>query len=101
MIQILSSDKLCIDEIDLLKGLLKWGEHKAKESNKSIEQVLQNTIPLIRFGLISGKDLYNFVKPLKFVPKELYLKAMEFNGKPSHFKDENSPQFKSRGYFSR
>jgi len=84
MEQLLKSDKLNIEEIDLFKAVIRWGNHRRRDITVTtpLKEIVQNLIPLIRFPLISGPDLVNIVRPCNVVDDIPYLDALEFVNSP-------------------
>jgi len=80
MVKILSSSFLKIQEIDLFKYYVKWVEHHKPE-----KQSLDEMIALIRFPMMSPKDLFKTVKPSKLVPSPIYIEAQEYHLVPEEF----------------
>lgn len=99
IISLCKSDKICVDELDLFNAVLKWGKRRCKdqEAHSDLPEVLKNIIPHIRYTLMTAEELIKYVKPLKFVPYQLYEQALEYIGSPEHFKDAQGEQFRDRG----
>ena len=86
--EILLSDNLAINEIDLFRGVLRWGESRASssvgaaEEKVSLDEALSSVIRLVRLPLMSAGDLVKIVKPTGVVPTDLYLAAIEYHAAP-------------------
>lgn len=95
---ILQSDKITGDEIDLYKAAIKWGKNRCqdKKNYSDLKDVLKNVMIHIRYPLIDAKDLIQTVRHDGFMPRELYVWALEYNASPESFKFSSVPSFKER-----
>lgn len=98
VISILQSDNISCDEIDLYNAAIKWGKNQCKDRKKfsDLKEVLSGVMDNIRYPLIDARDLISIVKHDGFMPRELYIWALEYNASPDSFKYEELPQFKQR-----
>jgi hypothetical protein len=98
VISILQSDKITGDEIDVYKAAIKWGKSHCKDKvlYTDLKEVLQNVMKHIRYPLIDAKDLIETVRHDGFMPRELYVWALEYNASPESFKFSSIPSFKER-----
>jgi len=66
---ILKSPKLKVDEIDVYKALVKWGEAKVKEAKDKtdLKTVTKDLIKLVRFPLMKMSDFATFVAPSNLI----------------------------------
>lgn len=100
MIEVLQSNKLCVEELDLFNAVINWARHKANQENKTLQEVCSKVLQHIRYPQISGQDLIKVVKPTGLAPVELYLQAIEYHATPN-LVNTNSIQFKERGSITR
>jgi len=98
MIQLLKRDDLEMDEIEIWGYLIKWGISKTncpseenlsdwtKQDFTTLEKVLHNCLPLIRYFQISSTDLYDKIRcPFKkILPKDLNEDIVRYFMKPGH-----------------
>lgn len=84
LLEMIQSDNLVIDELELFKGIIRWGLHKKKKTKKTLYETVSKLIPHIRLPLIDGKSLLRIVRPTNVVPFDLYLEALEFASAPDH-----------------
>jgi hypothetical protein len=103
LISIVQSDLICVDEIELYNSCIKWGKHFCKDQKtfSDLKQVLEGVMDHIRYPLIDAKSLISTVKQDGFMPRNLYIWALEYNASPDSFKFEELPAFKERakGFF--
>eukprot|EP01080_Neovahlkampfia_damariscottae_P010858 gene10858-3477_t len=97
VVTICKNGELVIGESDLFDGVLKWGNYMAKFEKKTLEEVLKNILPLIRFPMMERQYLEKTVKPLNLVSKDELKEALEFQNNPDKFKKDKSEKFKPRG----
>eukprot|EP01080_Neovahlkampfia_damariscottae_P011374 gene11374-4542_t len=97
VVTICKNGELVIGESDLFDGVLKWGNYMTKFEKKSLEEVLKNILPLIRFPMMERQYLEKTVKPLNLVSKDELKEALEFQNNPDKFKKDKSEKFKPRG----
>jgi len=103
LIELLQSETLDIDEIEIFKAVVRWidsniGPTIQLNSSQNKKEVLETILPLIqcvRFALIPPNDLIRVVKPTKLVPKELYIQVLEYHLQPNLI-DVSSAMFKPR-----
>jgi hypothetical protein len=85
--QLLESDALSIDEVDLFKAVLRWGEeylyrHKQElglqENEKGLQTVLAELIPLIRFPVMSMEDFSSEVVPTHVLQSDQQLEIFQY-----------------------
>jgi hypothetical protein len=81
----LKSDKLCIDEIDLFKGVLRWAVCECKRQNLSDslenkKKILDDILPLIRFPCMEMQELATFVSPTQLLPAPQLLELFTYVG---------------------
>lgn len=62
------SNKLCVSEVELFKGIMKWGKAECKRRNfepskDNLKKVLEKILIHIRFPLMSTNDLAMIVSP--------------------------------------
>eukprot|EP01080_Neovahlkampfia_damariscottae_P003965 gene3965-7221_t len=98
IIQILQSDKIAVDEADLYKAAIKWGKNlcKDKENYSDLKEVVGDVMKHIRYPLIDAVDLITTVRHDGFMPRDLYIWALEYNASPDSFKYSEIPAFKER-----
>jgi len=95
--EMLMTDQLDVEELELYKALLRWGEKNLEKNNNStsLKETLLPLIPFIRFPLILPDDLMNIVKPSGVVPLEVYVQAIEYHLCPDNV-DTSGTMFKPR-----
>lgn len=98
IISVLQSDKISCDEIELYNAAIKWGKEQCKDKKNfsDLKKVLEGVMDHIRYPLIDARDLISTVKQDGFMPRELYIWALEYNASPDSFKYEDIPHFKHR-----
>jgi len=99
----LKRDDLCIDEIVIWDGLIKWSlsqhpsiQHDVKKWNKEettiMERILHRFIPLIRFYYISSEDFLLKVYPFRILlPEDLTNNVLAFHMIPDKKSNINLP----------
>eukprot|EP00761_Pharyngomonas_kirbyi_P003905 gb/GECH01003909.1/.p1 GENE.gb/GECH01003909.1/~~gb/GECH01003909.1/.p1 ORF type:complete len:425 (+),score=129.07 gb/GECH01003909.1/:1-1275(+) len=80
LIKILQRNSLAVDELDLFEGVIRWGQENTKstvneEQNNSLQNLMANVLPHIRFPLMSSEALRRRVEPLEVVPQDLLFEA--------------------------
>lgn len=95
LLEMIQSDNLVIDELELFKGVIRWGLYKKKKTKKTLYETVSKLIPHIRFPLIDGKSLLRIVRPINVVPFDIYLEALEYTSAPGSC-TPNGPRFKER-----
>jgi hypothetical protein len=96
ILQICKSNELVIGESDLFEGVLNWGNAAAKKNKSSLEEVLEDILPWIRFPMMDSEFLNRTVKPLKIISKEDLEEALNFQSNPEDFVNDKSDKFKPR-----
>jgi hypothetical protein len=96
IIQICKSNELVIGEADLFDGVLNWGNAEAKKKSSTLDKILKDILPLIRFPMMDTEYLNNTVRPLKLVSKDDIEEAMNFQSNPNDFVNDKSDKFKPR-----
>jgi len=87
LMDILKSNRLSIDEIDLFKGVLRWATTECKRQNlkdtvESKKKVLEDIIPIIRFPLMAMEDVATFVSPSGMLESNQLLEIFTYLGQP-------------------
>jgi len=87
LLQLLQSDSLSIDEVDLFKAVMRWGEeylyrHKQElgleENEKGLQTVLADLIPLIRFPMMSMEEFSSEVVPTHVLQSDQQLEIFQY-----------------------
>jgi len=94
--KIVQMNRLSIDEGELFRALLRWGEHHATIRNVPLKDVMEPLIKNIRFPIIDGETLITVVKNSKVVPVEMYIEALEYHASPNHLLDIGHIRFQRR-----
>lgn len=96
LITLLENDFLCIEEIDVWTSVFRWARnHVEKNRDKTLEQVIKNLVPYIRFPLMTNQELLEVVKKHRtYVPEEVYLEALEYKVAPT---ERTEKRFVPRG----
>jgi hypothetical protein len=99
ILDLVQCENLTIEETDLFKAIYGWGENyiKDKRTDKNIVELLKDIMKFIRYPLIDAYDLKFYCRPTNLVPNNLYIDALEYNGRPNNFAGNNSKQFEPRG----
>eukprot|EP01080_Neovahlkampfia_damariscottae_P008315 gene8315-139_t len=97
VITLCKSGELVIGEVDLFDGVLKWGNVAAKTDNSTLDNVLKNILPLIRFPMMDADYLEKTVKPLNLISKDDLKEAIHFQKHPENYTKSKSEKFKPRG----
>jgi hypothetical protein len=100
LIDLLQSDKICIEEPDLFHAIVKWGKYRLKD-DKCLSDVVSNLLKVVRFPLLSADFLVSVVKPLGLISKQLYMEALEWNISPKDALMSQLQDTKSRGIYFR
>jgi len=96
LLQILQSQHLSVDEIDLFQAVIEWTK-KNEASAKQLDKIFR----LLRYPIMSAYELVFIVKPTNRCPIDLYVQAVEYHAKPSKFANNiNETQFQPRGSVS-
>jgi hypothetical protein len=96
VILLCKSNELVIGEADLFDGVLTWGKSESKKNSSTLELVLKDILPLIRFPMMDVDYLEKTVKPLKLISNDDLKEAIEFQKNPDEFKKDKSDKFKPR-----
>jgi hypothetical protein len=88
---IISSNKLCIEEIEVFKAVLRWRDFAPLERQEEALALMEH----VRLPLISAEDLHTIVKPSGLASLEVLLEAMTFHAAP-HTLDTNPIRFQMR-----
>jgi len=99
MMHVVKSDKLDIDEVDLIKAVVKWAEKHSKKVKKTVKEVLAPLSPHLRYPLLAIQDIATIVTPLNILqPGELlglytYLgtKSVKQSSKPPSSSSSSDP----------
>src|SRR5690606_5342364 len=91
VITIISSNKLCVDEIDVFKAVFRWKNYLPADRHEDALQLMEH----VRLPLISAEDLHDMVKPSGLASMEDLLEAMTFHAAP-HSLDTNFVRFQGR-----
>lgn len=102
LIDLLSSDELEINELDLFQAVLQWIDNAVSiEPEQSRfakrQQYYNDLLPKIRFPLMNVEDLIVHVEPLKFIPKEYLLEAYRILAVDLSPRDWSSERCRPRG----
>jgi hypothetical protein len=89
---------LPLDELDLFKWVLKWGNFQIDKHGRKSEEIYKQIMNHIRFPLMKPHELLQVVKPLvgSIVPEHLYCAACEYNASPESIDVGTLIQYKSR-----
>jgi len=73
--------------LDAFNACLAWGKYQIekKKATGTLEEVLKNVTPHIRYPLLSPSELVRYVKPSKVAPILLYAQAVEYHACPDLF----------------
>jgi hypothetical protein len=96
VILLCKSNELVVGEADLFDGVLTWGNAEAKNTSSTLEVVLKDILPLIRFPMMDVGYLEKTVKPLKLISNDDLKEAINFQKNPDDSKKEKSDKFKPR-----
>lgn len=97
LIEVLQSDKLKMDEIDLLKYVKDWATINSTVLEKPISEVAKKVIPKIRFALFSPEELEKIEKENKkdnLIPIDCFNSAWRFHATKKG--DQSNPLMKRR-----
>lgn len=96
--EMVQSNKLNVEEIDLFKAIIRWGNYRRRDINCTtpLKEILKDLVPHIRYPLISGPDLVNIVRPCQVAPEDLYVAALEYVNAPDLFENPTGTQYKPR-----
>jgi hypothetical protein len=97
VLSLVKATKMAIDEYEILKSVVRWGEYHRKKDSKSLPETVAPFLEFIRLPLIDPENLVRDVKPMNLFPMTKYLEALEFQIAPDEFKDDKGVQFASRG----
>jgi hypothetical protein len=101
VVTLFGSHKICIEEIEIFKTMIKWGKKRCKKRDESdLKEVLKNLVLLIKYPFIESDDLIKIVKPYSIVPLDIYIKAHEYNSSPKSFQfcEEYIYQYRSQSF---
>jgi len=103
LMTILKDDKLCIDEIELFRGVLRWTvcEVKRQKLDDTLEnkkKVLKDVLPCIRFPIMDLKEFATYVQPTQLLETAMVLEIFTYLGGKDKGKAANMPfSLKPRG----
>lgn len=99
--QILCSDQLNIDEIELFSACMLWckAECKRRELEETIDNkkyILSDILPLIRFPVMKLEDIAKTINPSKILPKEQVLQLFTYLGTEEKKRSELKVDFSTQ-----
>lgn len=90
---LLERNTLNIKEFELFQFLINWGK---KRGGKKWKEIVKPLLELIRFPLMSFKELIREVRPLGVLSDLEYIEALEFNGDKELFTKSEKSHFQAR-----
>jgi len=75
IMSIVKSNRLCISEIELFKGVMRWGKEECKRQNieassKNLKALLEKILVHIRFPLMTTEELAMIVSPTELISSD-------------------------------
>ena len=91
------SDDLETDEATIFRGVYNWGKHQKKtRKDESIEKILENLIPHVRYVNMDGESLVHYVRPTGLIDPDLYRRILESQTAPDDYELPPLPEEKQR-----
>lgn len=99
--QILSSDQLNIDEIEVFSACMEWCKaeckrQKLEETTKNKKNLLQDILPLIRFPVMKIEDIASTINPSKILLREDILQLFTYLGTEKENRTEVKVNFNTQ-----
>lgn len=88
-------------EIDVFQCVKQWGERRAAESGRTVNQELESVIQRIRFPLMSQDELFEIVEPSGVAPSKMIMDACRYQAIRKEAAMKESVRFRTGVNFSR
>jgi hypothetical protein len=77
LLEIIKSNKIAVEEIEIFHAVIKWGKNKLKK-NENLYDILRQFMRHIRFPLMTIDELIDVVKPTNLISEEEYICGLEY-----------------------